>query len=222
MTSSRKSGKKVKSRWQNFGWELFQSFGIALILALIVKTSIVEAYIIPSGSMENTLLPGDYIIGNKFIYGMKLPIPFVDIKLPSIQEPKPGDIIIFKYPNDPSQNYIKRCIAIEGQTVEIRDKQVYVDGRPVPLPPEGKHIDSRIIPPAKSPRWGLAIRDNMPPLKVPQGELFMMGDNRDNSGDSRFWGFVPEKNLVGKGEIIWMSWDSPRHRIRWRRIGNRL
>ena len=207
MTKLHKSKKKVKSRWQDVSLDFIKSFGIALILALIVKASIVEAYIIPTGSMENTLCAGDYIIGNKFVYGMKLPIPFVDMKLPAIQEPKPGDIIIFKYPNDPSQNYIKRCIAVGGQVVEIRNKQVYVDGELVLLPSEGKHMDKRIIQLQERPRWGAAIRDNMPPLKVPEGKLFMMGDNRDNSADSRFWGFLDRELVMGRAMMVLWSWE---------------
>lgn len=207
MTDSKKSHRKNRPRWQGIGWDFAKTLGIPLVLALIIKTSVVEAYIIPSGSMEDTLLPGDYIIGNKFAYGMKLPVPFVDLKLPAIQQPKPGDIVIFKYPMDPSQNYIKRCIAVEGQTVEIRNKRVYVDGKPVPMPSEGKFIDKRIIPSQKRPRWGAAIRDNMPPVKVPEGKLFMMGDNRDNSADSRFWGFLDREYVLGRAMMVFWSWE---------------
>ena len=207
MTDSSKLHRNTRPRWQGIGWDFARTFGISLILALIIKTSVVEAYIIPSGSMEDTLLPGDYIIGNKFAYGMKLPIPFIDLKLPAIQQPKPGDIVIFKYPLNPSQNYIKRCIAVEGQTVEIRNKRVYVDGKPVPMPSEGKFIDKRIIPSQKRPRWGAAVRDNMPPVKVPEGKLFMMGDNRDNSADSRFWGFLDREYVSGRAMMVFWSWE---------------
>jgi signal peptidase I len=194
--------KKEKSFAHSTG-ELVESLIIALIMALIIKTSIVEAYKIPSGSMENTLLVGDFLLANKFVYGMKLPIPFTDIKLPAIQDPKPGDIVIFKYPLDQRVNYIKRCIAVEGQTVEIRNKEVYVDGEHIPLPPHGKHTDPNIIP--YSNRYG-GMRDNMPPTKVPKGMLFMMGDNRDNSADSRFWGFLDKKLVMGRALIIHWSW----------------
>ncbi|MCP4582871.1 MAG: signal peptidase I [candidate division Zixibacteria bacterium] len=176
-------------------------------MALIIKTSVVEAYVIPSGSMENTLYAGDHIIANKFIYGMTLPIPFVDISLPAIEEPKPGDIIIFKYPHNPSQYYIKRCVAVGGQTVEIRDKQVFVDRKPVVLPELGKHTDKRLIPPQDKPQWGMTIRDNMPPIKVPEDKLFMMGDNRDNSADSRFWGFLDRELVLGRAMMVIWSWE---------------
>ena len=188
--------------------ELVESLVVALIMALIIKTSIVEAYKIPSGSMEDTLLVGDFLLANKFVYGMKIPIPFTDIKLPAIDDPKPGDIIIFKYPLNQSINYIKRCVAIEGQTVEIRDKEVYVDGKHVPLPLHGKHIDQRMLPYQNNPNGGL--RDNMPAVRVPPGHLFVMGDNRDNSQDSRFWGFLDKHLVMGRALIIHWSWaDDP-------------
>jgi signal peptidase I len=203
--------KKVKKwYWYVTIGESAESLIIALIMALIIKTSIVEAYKIPSGSMENTLLVGDFLLANKFIYGMKLPIPFTDIKLPALENPKPGDIIIFKYPNDQTINYIKRCVAVEGQTVEIKNKQLYVDGKPIPLPPEGKFTDRRIAPYnqdiSKNLTWGYGIRDNMPPRVVPKGYLFAMGDNRDNSADSRFWGFLDRRLVMGRAMMIHWSW----------------
>jgi len=196
-------------------WDWTKQLGIALILALMIKTSIVEAYKIPSSSMENTLLTGDFLLANKFIYGMRLPIPFTDIKLPAISDPEPGDIIIFKYPGDPRQNYagkgtnyIKRCIAVEGQTVKIINKQVYVDGKPVGLPPHGQIDMEHITPYYKDKfQWGPYNRDNMPEIIVPKDKLFMMGDNRDNSSDSRFWGYVDRRDVLGKAMIIHWSWN---------------
>lgn len=201
--------KKAKKRWQNSSWEFIKALGAALILALIIRASVVEAYVIPSGSMENTLYAGDYIIGNKFVYGMRLPIPYTDIRLPSIDEPKPNDIVIFKYPHNLNQNYIKRVVAIEGQTVEIRNKEVYVDGELITLPSEGKHADERIIPLQNPPKMGMAIRDNMPLVKVPMGKLFVMGDNRDNSSDSRFWGFLDRDLVIGRAMMVLWSWEYP-------------
>ena len=203
-----KPKKKGKKEWYESAGEFVESLGIALIMALMIKASVVEAYKIPSGSMENTLLVGDFLLANKFIYGMKLPIPFVDIRLPAIDDPKPGDIVIFKYPRDPSVNYIKRCVAIEGQIVEIKNKELYVDGEHVPLTPTGKHEDARVIPYHNTGSWGPGIRDNMPPIKVPEGMMFMMGDNRDNSSDSRFWGFLDRKLVMGRAMIIHFSWAS--------------
>ena len=190
-------------------WEFIKQMAIALVLALCIKTSIVEAYKIPSGSMEDTLLVGDFLLANKFLYGARLPIPFVDLRLPAFREPRQGDVVIFKYPLDPSVNYIKRCIATGGQTVEIRNKEVYVDGRLVPLPEHGKYeiADASGHPFGRS----MGTRDNMPLLRVPPESLFVMGDNRDRSSDSRFWGFVPRGNVLGKAMIVHWSWqEDPR------------
>jgi signal peptidase I len=223
---SKKKPKKVRQP-RNFLetlWDYTQSLGVALILALMIKASVVEAYKIPSGSMEKTLLVGDFLLANKFVYGMRLPIPFTDIRLPALAEPKPGDVIIFKFPGDTRQNYIKRCIAVEGQRVRIVDKQVYVDDKPVPLPPHGQYPDNRMpLPHSEERRWVasdhtwdnaggyweyLGDRDNMPEITIPQGKLFMMGDNRDNSADSRYWGFLDRRLVQGKAMLIHWSWQS--------------
>jgi len=178
--------------------EYVESFAVALILALIIKCSVVEAYKIPSGSMEDTLLIGDFLLANKFIYGAK--VPLLPLRLPALAEPKPGDIVIFKYPRNPKVNYIKRCVAVEGQTIEIKDKVLYVDGKRVQGPPLGKHTNPHIRPKGRDPR------DNFGPYKVPKGHLFMMGDNRDNSADSRYWGALPRELVLGKAMIIHWSW----------------
>lgn len=196
---------KKKTGFETIG-EFIESLGIALIMALMIKASVVEAYRIPSGSMEDTLLVGDFLLANKFVYGMKLPIPFVDIHLPAIDEPKAGDIVIFKFPKDPNINYIKRCIAVEGQTVEIKNKVLYVDGEVVLIPPMGKHTDTRIIPYQSGMITRGGIRDNMPLITIPKGKLFMMGDNRDNSSDSRFWGYLDRDLVSGRAMIIHFSW----------------
>jgi len=203
MFSKNKKQKKpvaVKKSSLQILWDYVQSLGIALLLALVIKTSVVEAYRIPSGSMEDTLLIGDFLLANKFLYGMRLPIPFVDIRLPSIQEPKAGNVIIFKYPQNPKLNYIKRCVAVEGQVVEIKDKRVFVDGVEFEDPPYSKHTDKRVFPSSYN------LRDNMPPKRVPKGYLFVMGDNRDNSADSRFWGFLDRRLVRGKAMMIHWSW----------------
>jgi signal peptidase I len=236
---SKKKPKKVKrSRtFLEILWDYTQSLGVALILALMIKASVVEAYKIPSGSMQKTLLVGDFLLANKFVYGMRLPIPFTDIRLPALADPKPGDVVIFKFPGDTRQNYIKRCIAVEGQRVKIVDKQVYVDDKPVPLPPTGQYTDmAHDYPHVSNSQWvsspavwqknidepnlegiryfpngyyqAAGNRDNMPEVVVPKGMLFMMGDNRDNSADSRFWGFLDRRLVQGKAMIIHWSWQS--------------
>ena len=206
--------------------ELVKQILVAVIIYLFISTTTIKATQIYSGSMENTLLVGDLLFINKFIYGIK--IPYTDIRLPSLKNPKMGDIVVFKYPKDESVNYVKRCVAVEGQTVEIRDKVLYVDGKPFsntegikftrPSLPSS-YIESDIFP------GGNGNRDNYGPVTIPKGYLFMMGDNRDNSFDSRYWGFMPKKNIVGKPIIIYWSWNKEIpywdifHKVRWSRIG---
>jgi signal peptidase I len=223
---SRNKPKKVKKSrtFLEILWDYTQSLGVALILALMIKASVVEAYKIPSGSMENTLKVGDFLLANKFIYGMRLPIPLTDIRLPALADPKPGDVVIFKFPGDTRQNYIKRCIAVEGQRVKIVNKQVFVDDKPIPLPEHGQYTDDdRFLPHGDNRHWvsgnstwdhaggyweSTGNRDNMPEFVVPKGKLFMMGDNRDNSADSRYWGLLDRSLVQGKAMIIHWSWQS--------------
>jgi signal peptidase I len=201
-SDKRSSSKRRVSDAPHIGhtlWEYTKSLGIALLLAVVMKTSIVEAYKIPSGSMEDTLLVGDFLLANKFLYGSRL--PFTDIRLPAIRDPEPGDVVIFRFPRDPSVNYIKRCVAIGGQTVEIRNKQLFIDGDAVDLPETAKFTSGNRVEPA-----GRSTRDNFGPFKVPEDAFFMMGDNRDNSYDSRFWGTVSRDLIQGKAMIIHWSW----------------
>jgi len=182
-------------------WENVKSILIAIVLAVIIKTSIVEAYKIPSASMEDTLLVGDFLIANKFNYGARL--PFLGYRLPALNEPEPGDVIIFKWPGDGVTNYIKRCVAIEGQTVEIKDKVLFVDGERFPDPSGAKFTKPLEARPAPSQN----SRDNWGPYEVPQDYYFMMGDNRDNSYDSRFWGPVHRDLILGEAMFIHWSWE---------------
>jgi signal peptidase I len=169
----------------------------AVFIAFIIKTSIVEAYGIPSSSMEDTLLIGDLVVSNKILYGAR--IPFIGYRFPAISTPQPGDIITFKWPGDGRTDYVKRCVAIEGQTVEILDKVLYVDGEVFPDPEFSKFVDINVLPPGNNPR------DNYGPFVVPPGMVFAMGDNRDRSYDSRFWGPVPLELIEGKVQIIQWS-----------------
>jgi signal peptidase I len=178
----------------------------ALVLTAFLRAFVIQAFRIPSESMKNTLLVGDFLFVNKFEYGPK--IPFTHIRLPGIRKPKRGDVIVFQFPQDPSKDFIKRCIATGGETVEVRDKHVYVDGKPLDEP-YAIHSD---------PNDGIDIRDNYGPYTVPPGDLFMMGDNRDNSNDSRYWGPLPMDLVKGRAMFLYWSWDSERGWPRWNRL----
>ncbi len=197
---------KMQGDILDFIWVNAKALGWAIILALIIKTSIVEAYKVPTGSMEDTILVGDFILANKFIYGARLPV--VDWKLPALDEIEPGDVIIFKYPLDQNINYIKRCVALPGDIVEIRDKVLYVNGQVYPDPPDSKYADASI---KKRPYGNLDSRDNWGPHRVPENCYFMMGDNRDYSADSRYWGFVPRELILGEAMLIHWSWKPDDH-----------
>jgi signal peptidase I len=190
--------------------EYAESILIAVILALIIRTFLVQAFKIPSGSMEDTLAIGDHILVNKFLYGSK--IPFTDKRILKIRDPQRGDVIVFEYPEDPSKDFIKRVIGTPGDVIEEKDKQVYVNGQPYVNPHE-VHKEKDLIPREQNPR------DNFGPVKVPVDSYFMMGDNRDRSYDSRFWGFVKNPKIKGLAFIKYWSWDSVRFRVRWGSIG---
>ena len=190
--------------------EYAESIIVAVILALIIRTFIVQAFKIPSGSMEDTLAIGDHILVNKFIYGMK--VPFTDKRFWKIRDPKRGDVMVFEYPEDASKDFIKRVIGTPGDTVEVKDKKVFVNGAPYENPHE-VHKEPDMYPKEQNPR------DNMGPVKVPADSYFMMGDNRDRSYDSRFWGFVKSDKIKGLAFIKYWSWDNEHFRVRWRNIG---
>ena len=193
--------------------ENIEAIIIAVILALFIRTFVVQAFKIPSGSMKQTLLIGDHILVSKFIYGVK--IPFSDITVIPIKKPKRGDIIVFKFPEDPNKDFIKRVIGVAGDVVEVRNKQVYINNMLLNHD-HGIHTDPHIIPGVFQPR------DNFGPVTVPPASLFVMGDNRDHSYDSRFWGFVDLKAVKGKAFIIYWSWDSDDFGVRWNRLGHLL
>lgn len=183
---------------------------LALVLALFIRTFFVQAFKIPSGSMIPTLLVGDHILVNKFIYGVRNPITrklWIKGKTPERK-----DVIVFIFPKNRKLDFIKRVIGLPGDVIEIHNKKVFVNGLPLDEP-YVIHTDPNILPREISPR------DNFGPVKVPPGHLFVMGDNRDQSNDSRFWGFVPIRDVKGKAFIIYFSWDPRAFHIRWRRIG---
>lgn len=204
--------KPVKSKTR----EWTESIIVALLLALIIRTFVVQAFKIPSGSMEDTLLVGDHLLVSKFIYGVQ--VPFTEKRILRFRNPRQGDVIVFEFPEDRNKGYfsrrdfIKRVVGVPGDVVEVRDKQVYVNGEKYDLPQE-IHKEKDLIPAEYGPR------DFMKPVTVPADSYFVMGDNRDRSYDSRFWGFVTDPEIKGKAFIKYWSWDSERHLPRITRIG---
>lgn len=190
--------------------EYVEAFATAIILALIIRAFIIQAFKIPSGSMEPTLLVGDHILVNKFIYGTHIPFTN-DVVLP-VRAPRQKDVVVFEYPKDESIDFIKRVIGLPGDKVQIVNKQVYVNGTAL-KEPYAYHGDPEVLPATESPR------DNFGPIVVPKGDYFMMGDNRDFSNDSRFWGFVKRDLILGQAEIIYFSWNPKTYRVRWNRFG---
>jgi signal peptidase I len=196
----------------------------ALVLTLLLRAFVIQAFRIPSESMVPTLLVGDFLFVNKFEYGPK--IPFTHVRLPGLRAPRTGDIIVFQFPGNPSQDYIKRCMATGGQTIEVKNKTVYVDGRPAEAADaHAYHLDPTVScgpdvhPFPDDPRL-VTCRDNFGPYRVPPGCLFMMGDNRENSNDSRYWGTVPMDYVKGRAMFLYWSWDGPflGGHLRWRRL----
>lgn len=187
--------------------EYAEAFVVAVIAATLIKAFLFQAFEIPSGSMEPTLLVGDHLLVNKFVYGYR--IPFINARFPEFRAPARGDVIVFVYPVDRSKDFIKRVIAVGGETVEIRDKKVIVNGK-VTRDPHA-HFSDRLIYPAD-----VTPRDNMNPEVVPHGALFVMGDNRDASYDSRFWGFVAVRDVIGEASIIYYS-SHNLTAVRWNR-----
>lgn len=191
--------------------EYAETLVIAILLALAIRTFVIQAFKIPSGSMIPTLKIGDHILVNKFIYGVK--IPYFDAVLIPFSRPDRGDIIVFKYPKDESKDFIKRVIGLPGDTVEIRDKQVYINGKE-------QEESYAIFRDEEGGHGGIPRdRDNYGPVSVPLDSYFVMGDNRDHSLDSRFWGFVHFGKIKGKAFVIYWSWDHDDRWVRWGRIG---
>jgi signal peptidase I len=186
---------------------------IAIVIALFIRTFVVQAFKIPSGSMKPTLQIGDHILVNKFSYGVK--IPYIGKVILPAGDPQHGDIVVFKFPVDPRKDFIKRVIGVGGDVVEIHDKTIYINGTRLNHD-AGVYSDPRTIAGSLKPR------DNFGPITVPKGALFVMGDNRDESFDSRFWGFVPVRDVSGKAFIIYWSWDSDDFKVRWNRLAGLL
>ena len=195
--------------------ETIEAIVVAFAIALVIRTFVIQAFKIPSGSMIPTLQIGDHILVNKFLLGTPVDVPFTNIhlfRMPGLRKPQRGDIIVFKYPEDPTRDFIKRVIGVEGDTIESKDKTLFVNGRKL-MESYAQHVDSFIKP------SGMDKRDNFGPITVPKESVFVMGDNRDQSYDSRFWGFVDLPRIKGKASIIYWSWDSDRTWVRFNRLG---
>jgi signal peptidase I len=198
---------KTKSTFR----EYVEAIGMALLLALFIRTFIVQAFKIPSGSMIPTLQIGDHILVNKLAYGVR--IPFWEQYLVEFRPVEHGDVVVFVFPEDRSKDFIKRVIGVAGDNVEIRGKKVYVNGKQIDDP----HAHFEGDDPQNA---GLTSRDDFGPKTVPQNSIFVMGDNRDRSYDSRFWGFVSLDDVRGKAFLIYWSWDGADRWVRWERLGS--
>lgn len=200
------ASKKAKSTFR----EYVEAIGMALLLALFIRTFIVQAFKIPSGSMIPTLQIGDHILVNKLSYGVRIPI--WGQYLLQYRQAQRGDVIVFVFPEDRSKDFIKRVVGVGGDVVEIRGKRVFVNGQPLEDPHAYFEGDG-------AQGIGFQIRDDYGPKRVPENHIFVMGDNRDRSYDSRFWGFVDLQDIKGKAFMIYWSWDGTDRWIRWERIG---
>ncbi len=198
----------MNPRWQNMLKEYAEALIIALILAIFIRTFVVQAFKIPSGSMLQTLQIGDHLLVNKFKYGIHM--PFMDRYIFEFDGPDFQDIIVFEFPEDPSKDFIKRVVGKPGDVIEIREKQFYLNGEPV-MEEYIEHSDDRVV----------ERRDDFGPFTVPEGSYFVLGDNRDESYDSRFWGVVEREKILGKAWRIYWSWEGFSS-IRWDRLGKKI
>jgi signal peptidase I len=231
----------TRQRLQNQPWWLEWTAGLfpVILVVFLLRSFVAEPFKIPSGSMEPTLVPGDLILVNKFIYGLRLPL--LDTRLTSGELPQRGDVIVFRLPKDPRIDYIKRIVGLPGDTVSYENKKLVINGKPVPETPLPDYFDPgtmtyykqymeqlgshrhRIIVNPAAPPYVIGGPDDFPHrdmchynaegfvCKVPPGNYFVMGDNRDNSLDSRYWGFVPERNIIGKAFVVWMNFSAPKN-----------
>jgi signal peptidase I len=184
--------------------EYFESIVIAVILALFVRTWVVQAFKIPTGSMENNLLIGDHLLVNKFVFGPTA--NRVELGLLPVRDVRRGDIVVFKYPDEPERDFIKRVVGLPGETLELRNKKVFVNGQALDEP----YV--HFLEPATDGQetTSFDVRERYGPVRVPEGQYFVMGDNRDNSQDSRYWGFLPRSYIKGKALMIYWSYESGR------------
>lgn len=193
--------------------EYGEALVVAILLAILIRGTLVQAFKIPSGSMLPTLQIGDHLLVSKFLYGIR--IPYTENRVLGIREPRRGDIVVFAYPEDDSKDFIKRIVAVPGDRLEVRNKKIWINGEPLD-DPWGVYRDPSIYPSG----YEGGKRDNFGPVLVPPNAYFTMGDNRDHSYDSRFWGFVEDARIKGKAFILYWSWDSERTRPRFERLGS--
>lgn len=212
-----------------------RSFFPVLLLVFLLRSFLYEPFRIPSGSLKPTLNVGDFILVNKFDYGIRLPV--IHKKLYATGEPKRGDIMVFRCPYNPSVDFIKRVIGVAGDHISYINKTLYVNGQKASqqfvkntIDRDDSGMDVRVVE-KQEDFFGIkhAIYqaqehpdDDVKDIVVPQGMYFVMGDNRDASADSRYWGFVPDENIVGRARLVWMSWDGYNYNIRWNRIGKSI
>jgi signal peptidase I len=227
-------GSISTGRWM---WEWTKAICTAVLLFLGIRTFLVEAFKIPTGSMEGTLMVGDFLLVNKAVYGAE--VPGTHARLPAFSEPRRGDVVVFIPPDDSTRNYVKRIVGVSGDTLEMRDKTLYLNHKPV-AEPYARHIDPLtdpsdprmlwqyryLVQPRPSPLDYHPTRDNWGPLVVPAGKYFGMGDNRDNSDDSRYWGFFDKESVRGRPMFIYYSFERDLTApvpwltgVRWNRIG---
>lgn len=212
-----------------------RSFFPILLLVFLLRSFLFEPFRIPSPSLEPTLLTGDFILVNKFSYGLRLPV--LHYKVFSNNEPNRGDIMVFRWPPNPSVNFIKRVIGLPGDQISYINKELYINGQKIPQ----TFLNDSLVEGENGMEWKALEKEedllgrkhkiyidlakdsrDYNYITVPPGMYFVMGDNRDDSADSRFWGFVPEENIVGKAILVWLSWDSNKTNVRWNRIGNSI
>ena len=248
------AGKRAPESPEPVWVEYSKSFFPVLLVVFVLRSFLAEPFKIPSSSMRPTLEVGDFILVNKFIYGIRLPI--IEQKIIPIHDPKRGDVVVFRYPLNPSQDFIKRLIGLPGDVVEYRDKKLTVNGKPWPQQADSSYsyleglrfetlerrIEETDANPALAHTIGINVQaqpvypSNVRPFpgrencdynergfqcRVPAGHYFMMGDNRDNSDDSRYWGFVPDDHLRGRAFFIWFNWDDIAS-LAFKRIGSAI
>lgn len=223
-----------RAQW---AWEWVKTLSVAFVIFLVVRTFLVEAFRIPTGSMERTLLVGDFLLVNKAVYGAT--IPGTDVRLPGFRDPQRGDIVVFTNPEDGKSNFVKRIVGLPGDTLAMRDGVLHVNGAPEEAPyvqrvdPDGDAPSPRFdwqgayLGPSARGKPYRPTRDNWGPIVVPPEHYFALGDNRDNSLDSRYWGFVPSRLIKGRPLLIYYSFDRDRNHpfpwiadARWNRIGD--